>query len=615
MLFLMSQILAPPTSNHNRIAPQVSRSPIALNPPKKQPRDYQRKALRQLDYVLDRYADSLLWGATGTGKTLTQCSLAIGHALRGEQVAIIMAIRALPGQFLATLSDLGWPIEHVGLVGEGKADRPDAPIVLVMAGTLANRPHLLDRLNPALVIADEAHELYFDRFIGGLRGDHWSCARWVWASATPWRLNPREAFTRIQADAVVRLVGALRQIIGDGHLVPLRLYAEGGCADAADFELTKADGLRPADAAKLKTPEFLAKSAKILHDHGGDRYRAAALCTDIEQAELFSGTWAKLYPDKPAVVIHSKVAQGEWETRMSAWKSGEAWLMLSVGQVLTGFDWPPVDTLLWLRPTSSKCLWIQGCGRALRTSEETGKADALIIDAVGNWQRVGHPLRVADTPPQLKPSEKKTGEVPEKVCPDCGEIVSNFAAICPSCGYEFTTDQMALDGGEDAPFGEVPDPVLAKAVANVRANLKAAFTRWKNSGGKGNRDKYINELAEHFATEFISGSLYRWLLGAVFRGDRSQAAQCEFLRYLHSTNPIAPPGWIGHHFALEFGFRLHKYDEISGHQLLGVPPSATPEQIEDAYQWAVRGEYSEETNKLLRWAFDRAMEVARGAER
>lgn len=601
---------SPPLGNRTRTENRFQ--PVSLNPPKKHPREYQSQALREIERISRTRDDLLLWGATGTGKTLTQCAFAIDKALRGEQVVIAMSIAALPSQFVGTLADLGWPLDRIGFIADGREERPNAPIVIVMIGTLANRPHLLGSLKPRWVICDEAHETYFDRTIAALRDDHWCKSKWVWATATPWRLNPREAFTRIQADAVIRLVGSLRQIIGDGHLVPMRILAEGGIDDPSALELTASDGLREADAKKLKTPEFLTKAARLLNEHGGDRYRAAGLCTDIEQAELMADTWQELYPDRGVVILHSKIPKGEWHDRMTAWQQGESWLMLSVGQVLTGFDWPPLDCLAWLRPTSSRNLWVQGVGRALRLADS--KRDALILDLVGNVLRVGHPLRIADHPPQLEPSKKKPGDPPEKKCPDCGEICNNFAAVCPSCGFHFTDGQLELDGGIDAPFGEVPDPILAKAINAARGQLKSAYTRWCNSRDRGNRDKTISGLIEQFPAEYQSGNLYRWLLGAVFRGDRSDTARCEFLRYLHSLNPIAPPGWVAHHFSLEFGFRLTDHSEISGTRLLGVPPNSDAEAIASAYRSANKDCFDPATAQLLRWAYDRAIEAVGGAK-
>ena len=567
------------------------------------------KAVEEMKQKLIRHQDLLLWGATGVGKTVTQCSLAMQQAQQGRRVTILLPIATLPGQFLGELRNLGWPVSHTGVVADGREVNTDAPIVVAMAPTLRSRQRLLQKLSPDLTIVDEAHEQYFDKFVDAVRDGSWSSARWVWATATPWQLDPKRAYERISEDAVVRLFGSMREIIAAGFLVPPRIHAEGGLdANAiASLELTGADNLRAADAKLLKTDKFLEKCARIIWEHGRDCYRMAGLCSDIEQAEMFGRTWKRLH-GQDVVIVNSRVPRGEWGDRMARWKSGEVWLMLSVGQVLTGFDWKPLDGLAWLRPTCSPNLWVQGCGRPARISPETGKTEALILDLVGNTSRsgLGHVLKVADRPPQLKPSKRKGEAPPDKVCPNCHTPTSNFTAVCPKCEFEFTVEQLELKGDEDAPFGEVPDPELQIAINKTRGKLKAAFTRWGNGGSLGDRNAIINKLIEQFPGESLA-YLYQWLRGAVFRGERGAAAQCEFLRYLHACKQRSVTGWIPVQFSIEFGFKLKDHAEISGHQILGLPENASRDRVVGAYKAAMLNCYDPDAAKLLRWAYDRAI--------
>ena len=292
-------------------APIARPKPIALNPATKTLRDDQNKACEDMNTVFAAgFQDLLLRGSTGIGKTLTLSAYALNAALgrntgQKQRVAIVMGLSTLPTQWRDALQELGLDRNNIGMIGDSQALNPDAPIVVIMVKTLANRQHLLDTINPDLVIADEAHELYFDQFLSGLRDDHWSRARWVWATATPWRLNKRQAFTRIDPRAIVQIFGTLRDVIAAGFLVPMRLLAVGGIDDVATLELTKNDTLKAADAAKLKTPEFFDRCADLIQEHGGDRYRAAGLCCDTEQAELAADHWNHRHPDKPATVIHS----------------------------------------------------------------------------------------------------------------------------------------------------------------------------------------------------------------------------------------------------------------------------------------------------------------------
>ena len=55
-------------------------------------------------------------------------------------------------------------------------------------------------------------------------------------------------------------------------------------------------------------------------------------------------------------------------------------MIVNVGILTLGFDYPPCDCILLCRPTKSKILYTQIIGRGLRTSE--GKSNCLIIDVV-----------------------------------------------------------------------------------------------------------------------------------------------------------------------------------------------------------------------------------------
>jgi len=590
--------------------------PTKLNPPKKKRHAHQYQACRDMDAAFDRgFQDVLLRGSTGVGKTLTLSGYAMEQAISqpAKRVVIAMGLTTLPDQWRDALIDLGYPAHEIGSVGDGKVVNPEAHISIVMVKTLANRLHVLEAMQPDMVIVDEAHELYFDKFLDRLREREWSKAKWVWATATPWRLNKREAFTRVNKDAVVEILGSMRDVINAGYLVPIRLFNRGGFTDIAKLELTSNDTLRAVDAAKLKTPEFLEGCIKDIWSYS-DRYRAAGLCVDIEQCELVAQAWNELHPDKPATVLHSDLKEKDWEGRLTGWQSGKYWIAFSVEQFLVGFDYPPLDLLSWLRPTASPNVWIQGCGRAARLSAKTDKVDAIILDHVGNRLRIGHPLTVAEKPPQLEPNTKEK-RIPEKQCPTCEEVVFSFVSVCPCCGHHFGGSQLEIDGGEEMPMGEVPDPILIDALTQARGQLKAAYTSWVNESKTIKRDKIINQLASKFPAEHMTGNLYRWLQGAVFRGDASPVAQYEMLRYLNTLQPCNP-NWVLHHFAVEFGFRVADSAAVSPFQLLGLPDGSPIEWVERRYQLLV-AQYQLElnTSRLLEWAYRQALLLAEEDER
>ena len=68
------------------------------------------------------------------------------------------------------------------------------------------------------------------------------------------------------------------------------------------------------------------------------------------------------------------------EQIISDFKNGKIKVLVNVGILTTGFDYPAVDCLIYARPTKSKILYTQILGRGLRNAE--GKQDCLVIDVV-----------------------------------------------------------------------------------------------------------------------------------------------------------------------------------------------------------------------------------------
>lgn len=76
-------------------------------------------------------------------------------------------------------------------------------------------------------------------------------------------------------------------------------------------------------------------------------------------------------------------------------------------------------------------LYLQMAVRGVRIAD--GKKDCLVLDFVGNVSKHGPVTNV--TPP--KKGGKGGGNAPVKTCPDCSEIVTASAKVCPACGYLF----------------------------------------------------------------------------------------------------------------------------------------------------------------------------------
>lgn len=99
----------------------------------------------------------------------------------------------------------------------------------------------------------------------------------------------------------------------------------------------------------------------------------------------------------------------------------------------TGLDTPIASVGIMARPTKSRKLWIQQCGRILRPYP--GKEYAIILDHGGNVLRCGHP--VEDFEAVLTDNEgDKDPVINMVVCDNCYAVFGKNQNPCPSCGFD-----------------------------------------------------------------------------------------------------------------------------------------------------------------------------------
>lgn len=116
-------------------------------------------------------------------------------------------------------------------------------------------------------------------------------------------------------------------------------------------------------------------------------------------------------------------------------KSGQLKCLVNNAILTTGYNNPKVDLIFCMRPTQSKGLWVQICGRGTRLSES--KENCLLLDFGGNLDRHGPIDKITGDDKKLG----RGGDAPKKQCPQCFEAVFASSKHCPSCGFEFDMER------------------------------------------------------------------------------------------------------------------------------------------------------------------------------
>lgn len=221
------------------------------------------------------------------------------------------------------------------------------------------------------------------------------------------------------------------------------------------------------------------------------------------------------------------------------YRAGRLRALVNVQCLTTGFDVPQVDLLVLRRPTKSLGLYVQICGRALRTvggnieaSIAAGKSDAAVLDFAGLIDAFG-PLdfiRPKQTVSRLVSCDAcgkrnaaaaarcwSCNELMTKNCPACLTQIAKGTLDCPECGFDMRTG-----GGEAARPAKLFDVPSGAALIRAWAPGKErqggwlpVVRAWQHGDGHAIVQTGDNERHELRGALAGQAAVARWLrLGA-----------------------------------------------------------------------------------------------------
>ncbi|MBJ6766212.1 DEAD/DEAH box helicase family protein [Myxococcaceae bacterium JPH2] len=385
-------------------------------------RPYQSRAL---DAARSAFAEgkkrSLIVAPTGAGKTVIACALMESASKKGRRTLFLAHRAELIEQTSRKLNEIG--LEH-GIIKAGIEDgrvRPDALVQVAAVQTLDRRRDEMG--NYSVVIVDEAHHTNAESWARVIEATRYDAL--LGLTATPYRADGKALGDYF--DKLV-LVSSLRDLIGTGHLVEPRVY-----------------GREPPDLRKV--------------ERRGNDYKLEQLAQVMDRPALVEDIvkeWRRLAAGRTTVVfatsiVHSKhivegfvragVRAGHVDGEMAAEERVAVLQRLAAGdldvvsncQVLTeGWDLPRCSAVVLARPTQSRSLWKQMCGRALRPCPEVDKNDCLIIDHAGCWKR--HGFLTDEEALSLEGREPRESSAPMRRCPSCRAQFPGWPRYCPECG-------------------------------------------------------------------------------------------------------------------------------------------------------------------------------------
>lgn len=300
----------------------------------------------------------------------------------------------------------------------------------VTVGTIGSIPDVLP--NFKLIIVDEAHNVsgLYERL-----AERMPEARWLGFTATPFGC---EEFWPHVADQV-----------SYEEAWEMGLILKPTCQSSREqFDLTgvrvRGGDYAEEDLAKLASDEkrLRARVADAL-ERLGPRRKRVWCCVNIDHAER---VWKEI--GGSAAIVHSKQLPAVQENYMREFTDGSARDLVFVSIVSEGYDFPPIDAVVLMRPMRSPRMYLQTVGRGLRTYE--GKSDCLVLDYGRVIENLGAINRVKHLG-KGKKFEKK---------PETGDpVIHESLWHCKKCfGFNELTDENCKHCGKPREF---PEPVRA----------------------------------------------------------------------------------------------------------------------------------------------------------
>lgn len=379
---------------------------------------------------------SLLVMPTGSGKTRTVIEL-FRKCIQAKDDVKILVLLDKVDLLNQTTYLLGneFPMRVTEVCGTNGTNDLSGQIVVASVDTLISVPvEELPKFN--ILWIDECHNMNHEKGVYAdiIKAVTHDRLKIVGTTATPYRAKgviygPGQFFDRIDFKV------SMSELIESGHLVrPVckrpdhQFNVEGLRVTAGEYNEKDLDALA---LDETKANAQVIDALKHLRAH--DRKKTVFACINIDHAEYVKETIGE-----ECAVVHSRQKWEERNANLARFTRGDARYLAFVTVVAEGFDHPPVDGVVLLRPTRSPTRYVQIVGRGIRT--HGAKEYCLVLDygkVIENLGPVDNPIVPdADKP---KRGKRESLEKPMKFCPNCLSYIPIAAKECRDCGYIFPT--------------------------------------------------------------------------------------------------------------------------------------------------------------------------------
>lgn len=421
-------------------------------------RPYQEKLKLDASRAAAEHKHVIAQAPGGTGKTKTFLSIA-KSANEKDRAALIISERTAVYQQIAEESNgirIGDGVKYVS-VESGK-------LYVAMAQTLCRRPKIIAAFNnlpkEVIVIVDECHistaKSVMDKLTNRIT---------IGFTATP---DYRIAKHLPQYFNALVTTEQTQWFIDNGYLCDYQHIVRKSGAESNSLKKTGGD------FNEFEQRKFFGTEAhyqELFKDLASIPFKKCMLFTaSIKHAdEVYERMTTEGYA---CSIAHSK--RSDYNYQLARFMElNETKIMISVGSLTTGFDYPEVDCIVLYRATTSLALYLQMIYRADRPKEGMF---FWVLDYGANGTRHGTYNQDRDWHKLWRKPEKRKreGVAGIKICPECDSMIFVAATKCPFCKYDFPK-QISTDLGEAEDMTNKKAVLIGKRISELTPKELALY--------------------------------------------------------------------------------------------------------------------------------------------
>ena len=394
-------------------------------------RPYQHKILDETRALMRQGVKSILiQSPTASGKTVLVAHMLKTAESRGMASFFIVHRRELVKQSTITFSAVG--VRHGICAANFQEDK--RPLVQIASiQTLARRFHKYRK--PSLIIWDESHHCAANTW----KTIHAAFpeAYHIGLTATPARLDGQglKPYFSCMVNGP-----SVEWLINQKYLSPYKLYAPVSI-NLAGLHTSMGDFVKSELSDRVDKPSITGDAIQQYTKYATGK-RAVVFAVSIEHSKHIAAQFNAT--GIPAAHIDGETDITMRDYNIERFREGKIKVLSNVDLCGEGFDLPALEAAILLRPTKSLGLYLQQCGRTLRTFP--GKSHAIILDHVGACATHGLPDDERQWTLEGRDKNNDNGNsIHVKICGRCYAAQRPGSKECKFCGHIFEVESRKVE--------------------------------------------------------------------------------------------------------------------------------------------------------------------------